>query len=102
MKNGIDVRELFEETREVTEYRVREVKRYIVTKCKRRTVTHADGTESGDGGSVGQVSGEYASAYTAYEVAYALCSMEHTQSGEPLDSPNFVYPTHPSESLSNG
>lgn len=40
----------------------------------------------------GEPKGSYDSPDTAHAVAYALCAEEHRKSGEPLDSPAFVYP----------
>lgn len=71
------------------EYRVKPVSRYIVTRYE--SIDHGDGTESGGV----EQRGEYENAETAYQVAYALCRMEHERSGEPFGSMEFIYPSHP-------
>jgi hypothetical protein len=63
------------------EYRVREIKRFVVTRW------HSDGSAAGV-----ETKGEYSNYDTAYEVAYALCRSEHSASGEPPGSMNFIYP----------
>jgi len=69
------------------EYRIKVAKRYIVTRA-----------ELGDGtGSVTE-RGTYDNTDVAYEVATALCKMEHDKSGDPPDSVNFIYPKEPKAS----
>lgn len=68
------------------EFRVREVKRYVITRHEK--------TGAGPGLSMTD-EGEYPNPHRAYSVAYALCRAEHEKSGEPLDSPNFIYQDTP-------
>lgn len=69
------------------EYRVRETTRYIVTRYEE--------DEPGSG-SVRTV-GEYPSAETAYDIAYALCREEHRRLEWPIDDERIQYPRHPGE-----
>jgi hypothetical protein len=73
------------------EYRIKPVTRYVITRFEAAT-DNADGTESG--GSCEQ-RGEYANADTAYDVAYALCKLEHDKASAPVGSMDFIYPVHP-------
>lgn len=75
------------------EYRVREIKRYTVTRFE---YFSNDQCEMGASSSR-QIGSEYPNEDTAYEVAYALCSVEHEQLGYPLTDPRIRYPTRPSE-----
>lgn len=68
---------------EKIEYRVRMVPRYIVTR-------YAEG-EGGNTGVCG-TRGEYDNEVVAYEVAYALCSSEHSRLGWPLGDERIQYP----------
>ena len=68
------------------EYRIKEAKRYIVTRFE------DEHFENGCIGSSIEHRGSYENADLAYEVATALCRTEHEKSGEPIDSPNFIYP----------
>lgn len=63
------------------EYSVRKITRYIVTRY------HENDCRAGSEGK-----GEFDNEDAAHEVAYALCRAEHEASGEPTDSPNFIYP----------
>lgn len=66
------------------EYKVRAVTRYIVTRYE---------NNGNIGGSTQH--GTFDSGETAYQVAYALCRKDHVDSGEPVESVNFVYPEIP-------
>lgn len=70
------------------EYRVKKVERYIIT----RFVEDASNTS----GSVSQ-RGEYENPDVAWEVAYALCKMEHERMGYPPADERIQYPRHPKE-----
>ena len=74
-------------TDELIEYRVKPVTRFIVTRFEKR--------EGGvcSMGSVGR--GEFDSADTAYEVAYAMAKLDHERKGWPLDDARIQYPQHP-------
>lgn len=65
------------------EYKVREVTRYIVTRY-----------ESDDSQRTGtcQQRGEYDNFDMAYNVAYALASLEHEKLGYPLGDERIIYP----------
>lgn len=63
------------------EYRVKPVVRFIVTRF-----------EAEDRACGSSQRGEYDNQDVAYEVAYALCKMEHEAAGAPLDSMEFIYP----------
>ncbi len=67
------------------EYRIREVTRYIVTKW------HSETGPNGDSGGVETI-GEYGNSAAAYDVAYALCKIEHGKLGYALDDPRITYP----------
>lgn len=66
------------------EYKVRPITRYVITRYE----------EIGNAGRSEQ-RGVYDNGEIAYQVAYALCKMEHDQSGEPVGSTNFIYPSIP-------
>lgn len=70
------------------EYRVKVVPRYIVTRYKADI----------KGGSV-ETKGEYDNADTAYEVAYALCKLEHEMIGYGPYDERIQYPQHPAGSV---
>jgi hypothetical protein len=74
------------------EYRVREIKRYAVTRY------HQAGDSAGVESGV-ETKGEYASATTAYDVAYALAKHEHYQLGWPIDDERIQYPAPPDAAL---
>lgn len=67
------------------EYRVREVTRYVVTKWH---------SESGPNGNSGgsETFNEFDNSASAYDVAYALCKIEHDKLGYALDDPRIQYP----------
>lgn len=69
------------------EYRVRSSERFFVTRYE-EGVDERGATFGGVGGP----DGEYASADTAYEVAYALAKTEHERLGWPVDDPRIQYP----------
>lgn len=66
------------------EYRVKPITRYVVTRY-----------ESADLMGSSEQRGMYDNVGTAFDVAYALCRLEHEKSGELPDSMNFIYPTVP-------
>lgn len=66
------------------EYRVRPVTRYIVTRW--------EGEEGRNGPASRVVSSEYDNERTAYEVAYALCRVEHERLGYPPGDMRIIYP----------
>lgn len=76
------------------EYRIRPVTRYIITRYESTYVDFGGGNMAGNTGSC-EERGEYDNERVAYDVAYALCRLEHDKSGAPLDSPDFKYPTEP-------
>ena len=67
------------------EWKVRPVTRYIVTRY--------ESDNASTGGS--QQHGEFDNFETAYAVAYALCSKEHSDLGWPLDDMRIRYPQRP-------
>lgn len=71
------------------EYRVRPVIRYHVTRFE------SEINENGICSSGCESLGEFDSGEVAYQVGYALCRKEHTDSGEPIGSENFKYPSIP-------
>lgn len=73
------------------EYRVREIKRYIVTRYTE--------TDNGRAASGSVTKGEYASADTAYDVAYALCAHEHAALGWDLGDKRISYPSRIADAL---
>lgn len=74
------------------EYRVRKVERYIITRYEERE------PEKGCEQAGSSVRGEFLDANTAFEVAYALCKVEHENHlGWPIDDPRVQYPRHPNE-----
>lgn len=70
------------------QYRVRPVTRYVIT----RWHDESDGIRS-QGGC--EERGEFNNHQTAYDVAYALCKMEHDLAGTPPDDLGFIYPKAP-------
>jgi len=75
------------------EYRVRKVERYIITRYEERE--EEPGCAQAGSSSV---RGEFSDANTAYEVAYALCKVEHeAHLGWPIDDERVQYPRHPHE-----
>ena len=74
---------------EKIEYRVRPVTRYIVTRYKCLT----DGVTNSP--SISEQHGEFDNFETAYAVAYALCSKEHSDLGWPLGDERIQYPKTP-------
>ena len=66
------------------EYRVKPITRYVVTRY-----------ESGE--NTGGVSerGTFDNADVAYEVAYAMCKLEHEKLGYKIDDERVQYPEHP-------
>ena len=66
------------------EYKIRPVTRYVITRFTDEDRTRASETR-----------GTYENGEVAYQVAYALCKMEHDASGEPVGSMNFIYPDAP-------
>lgn len=69
------------------EYRVKPVTRYIVTRFE----------SSGDNLSVGssQIGNEYDTADVAYQVGYAVCSLEHQRLGWDIGDERIRYPDDP-------
>lgn len=79
------------------EYRIKPTTRYIITRY------HADLGDDKSACSAGsETRGEYDNADVAYDVAYALCKLEHDKSGQPADSMNFIYPERVSSPLAQG
>lgn len=70
------------------EYRVKPVTRYIVTRFEQDAPNEHGLCSS----SRVTERGEFANADTAYQVASALCKLEHEKSGEAPGSTNFIYP----------
>jgi hypothetical protein len=68
---------------EKLEYRVRPVTRYVVTRF------HQSGNGSGC-----EARGEFDSHKAAYDVAYALCKLEHDALGWPIADERIQYPDH--------
>ncbi len=68
------------------DYRVRPVTRFVITRFERED--HPNGMCSGGS----ECRGEFDNYDTAHAVAYALCKLEHDQSGEPPGSSTFTYP----------
>lgn len=66
------------------EYKVRPVTRYIVTRY-----------HNCDNGAGVETHGEYDRERTAYDVAYALCKMEHDSLGYPPGDERVQYPESP-------
>lgn len=73
------------------EYRVRPITRYIVTRFE-EVAGDAVSPSAMCGSSA---HGTFENGETAYQVAYALCRKEHDDSGQPVDSVNFIYPAIP-------
>lgn len=65
----------------VIEYKVRPVKRFIVTRF-----------EAGESCCGSVTKGEFDNAYTAHDVAYALCRDEHQRLGFPPGDERIKYP----------
>ena len=72
------------------EYRVRPVTRYIITRFEQ-------GVTSESGACAGGCStrGEYDNPDVAWEVAYALCKLDHERLGYPPGDERIQYPEHP-------
>lgn len=71
---------------EKIEYRVRPVTRYVVTR-------YAENDRSAGSSPKGEFDNEQA----AYDVAYAVCKLEHQQLGWPLDDERIKYPEAPAD-----
>lgn len=71
------------------EYRVRPITRYIVTR-------HVD---TGNTGSTTE-RGQFDNYQTAYDVAYAMCKLEHDMEGSEPDDERFQYPKHSQDEAS--
>lgn len=65
----------------LVEYRVRPVTRYVVTR-------YHEGKRCGGS----DEKGEFGNEADAFEVATALCKVEHQQLGWPIDDPRIIYP----------
>lgn len=70
------------------EYRVKPITRYVITRHEI--------SPSGKAGCNSE-RGQYDNADVAWEVAYALCKMEHERFGYPPGDERVVYPRHPLE-----
>lgn len=68
------------------QYKVKPITRYIVTRYQ-------------NGANTGSVTerGQFDSYDTAYDVAYAMCKLEHDMAGTGPDDADFQYPRHKSD-----
>ena len=66
------------------EYKVVPITRYVVTRF-----------EENENGSACTERGKYDNPEMAWEVAYALCKMDHERMGYPEDDERIQYPQHP-------
>jgi hypothetical protein len=73
------------------QYQVRPITRYVVTRYE----------ENGKGGAC-ETRGEYDNHNLAYEVAYAMCKLEHDKIGLPVGSMEIIYPDKPNEPQNRG
>lgn len=72
------------------------VLQYRVVPVTRYQIIRYEADPNGVSGGVSQ-RGEYDNADVAYEVAYALCKMEHEANGGSLDDERIRYPEHPNQ-----
>lgn len=73
--------------RQMIQYKVKPITRYIVTRFER----------SGQSGTAVTERGQFDSYDTAYDVAYAMCKLEHDMAGTGPDDADFQYPRHKSD-----
>lgn len=79
------------------DYRVRPVTRWVVTRYSRQCNSAGMGTAGAS-----EQRGEYGNYATAFEVANALCKMEHETLGYPPGDERISYPPlHPDEAVHN-